>query len=648
METTVISKSFALLPLIVILPALGALVVGLWGRKLGDQMSGVLANLAVWGSFGVAVMSVWALYNEPDPETALQFLAWKFLDNGFLKLDIAFQLDRLSAVMVLVVTGVSSLIHLYSLGYMHGDRSYSRYFSHLNMFVFFMLLLVLGKNLLVLFAGWEGVGLSSYLLIGFWYEDMNKAKAGKKAFIVNRIGDLGFMLAMLILLMYNHGDLDFQSLEAWASSGATPVQNSANMTLICLLLFVGAMGKSAQIPLYVWLPDAMAGPTPVSALIHAATMVTAGVYMVARLSFLFVHAPMAMAIVAGVGAATALFAATIGIVQRDIKKVLAYSTVSQLGYMFLAVGSGAFGAGVFHVTTHAFFKACLFLGAGSVIHGMSGEQDIFKMGGLFKKMPITAVTFLVSTLAIAGLPPLSGFFSKDEILTAAWLGHTAYPELYKVFFAAGLLGALMTAFYMMRLFALTFLGPSRVDEHTAHHVHESPWTMTLPLVVLALLAIVAGFMGVPGENHLLEHWFAPVLAMYTTPLEHSSPAIHWALIGASVAVGVVGLLGGYFLYRKGPEAAAPIAKALGPVYRFVLDKYRVDEFYGWVFVKPMKWISVGLHKVVDAFLIDKMLVNGSAWVVRGMGLAHGVLARGEVHRALLGLLLGLVALWLVL
>ncbi len=649
MEPMTMEKTLSLLPLIVMLPALGAIVVGLWGKKLGDGISALLANAAVWGAFGVSALSVWILYNEPDPETVLTFTAWSFLKNGFLDIDIAFQLDRLSAVMVLVVTGVSSLIHLYSAGYMHGDRSFARYFSHLNMFVFFMLLLVLGKNLLVMFAGWEGVGLSSYLLIGFWYEDKPKAKAGKKAFIVNRIGDFGFMLGMLILLMYNRGSLDFASLEAWAGSGAGPVQNVTNMTLISLLLFVGAMGKSAQIPLYVWLPDAMAGPTPVSALIHAATMVTAGVYMVSRLSFIFVHAPVAMLVIAGVGAATALFAASIGIVQRDIKKVLAYSTVSQLGFMFLAVGAGAFGTGIFHVTTHAFFKACLFLGAGSVIHSLSGEQDIFKMGGLLKKMPITGITFLVSTLAIAGLPPLSGFFSKDEILASAFLVESPYAHYYKLFFAAGLLGALMTAFYMMRLFALTFLGQSRMDEHVAHHVHESPWVMTLPLVVLAGLATVGGFLGIPGEgNHILMKWFAPVLGAYNLPQEHASGLLHWVLIGASVLVGLLGLGFGYALYRKGPEAGAPFAKAVGPLYRLVLDKYRIDELYGLVIIKPLKWFSGLLHKVVDVILIDGLFVNGPPLLVRGLGLAHGVLARGHVHRALLGLILGLAALWLVL
>ena len=643
------TKYFMVLPWIVLMPLLGALITGLFSRRIGEKVAGVVATLAIFSSFGMALYAWWFLMAESDPDTVYSWVLYKFLDTGFINLDIAFHLDRLSAVMVLVVTGVSSFIHLYSIGYMHGDRSAARYFSHLNMFVFFMLLLVLGKNLLVMFVGWEGVGLSSYLLIGFWFDDMEKAKAGKKAFIVNRIGDFGFLLAVFLLLMYNGGDLDFASLEAWSLSGAQPVLNSTNMTVICLLLFIGACGKSAQIPLYVWLPDAMAGPTPVSALIHAATMVTAGVYMVARLSFLYVHAPMAMAVVAGVGALTALFAATIGIAQRDIKKVLAYSTVSQLGYMFLAVGTGAYAAGIFHLTTHAFFKACLFLGAGSVIHAMHGEQDIFKMGGLKKKMPWTHLTFLISTLAIAGIPPLSGFFSKDEILTATFLSETAYPGLYKVFWLMAVTGAFITAFYMMRMYWLTFRGSTRASAEAWSKAHESPWTMTVPLVVLALAATVAGAIGIPGEHNIFHHWMAPVVGAYTTPVVHASAVVHWGLIVLSVVVASAGLLVGWMLYRKGPDGApARLAAALKPLHKLVENKYYVDEFYNLVIVRPLVGLARFCHRVIDVIFIDTLGVNGSAFVVKALGVAPRIYHNGNVQRYLFAIVLGLACLWIVL
>jgi NADH-quinone oxidoreductase subunit L len=643
------TKYFMVLPWIVFLPLIGFLFTGIFARRLSEKVAGTIATLAIFTSFGLSVYAYWYLLHEPNPGTTYAWVLYKFLDTGFINLDIAFYLDRLSAVMVLVVTGVSSLIHLYSIGYMRGDRSAARYFSHLNMFVFFMLLLVLGKNLLVMFVGWEGVGLSSYLLIGFWFDDMSKAKAGKKAFIVNRIGDFGFLLGMFLLLMYNTGSLDIGSLEMWAASGAQPVQNSVNMTVICLLLFVGAVGKSAQIPLYVWLPDAMAGPTPVSALIHAATMVTAGVYMVARLSFLYVHAPVAMAVVAGVGALTALYAATIGIAQRDIKKVLAYSTVSQLGYMFLAVGTGAYAAGVFHLTTHAFFKACLFLGAGSVIHAMHGEQDIFKMGGLKKKMPWTHLTFLVSTLAIAGIPPFSGFFSKDQILTATFLSNTAYPGLYKVYWAMAVAGAFITAFYMMRMYWLTFMGQTRASESTFEKAHESPWTMTLPLVVLALAAATAGVLGIPGESNIFHHWLAPVVGNYTTPLAHASAAMHWGLIALSVVVAAAGLLVGYAMYRKGIDGPpARLAAAFKPIHRLVENKYYVDEIYDLLIVKPLVALARFCHRIVDVILIDTLGVNGSAFAVKALGVVPRIYHNGNVQRYLFAIVLGLVCLWIVL
>ncbi len=643
------SKLFAAIPWIIFLPAMGALLAGIFGKRLGDRFAALVATAAVSASFGLTLYAVWLLHGEADPATVYVLDLYTFIETRFLDIQVAFQFDRLSAVMALVVTGISALIHLYSIGYMKGDRSTARYFSHLNMFVFFMLLLVLGKNLLIMFVGWEGVGLSSYLLIGFWYEEMAKARAGKKAFIVNRIGDFGFLIAMMMIVVYNQGSLDFASLQEWASSGASPIMNQTNMTVICLLLFLGAAGKSAQIPLYVWLPDAMAGPTPVSALIHAATMVTAGVYMVARLSFLYVHAPLAMAAVAGIGVLTALFAATIAIAQRDVKKVLAYSTISQLGFMFLAVGSGAFATGIFHLTTHAFFKACLFLGAGSVIHALKGEQDIFKMGGLAGKMRVTHATFLVSTLAIAGIPPLSGFFSKDEVLASAFLGETAFPVLYKFYWAIGLLAAFLTAIYMMRLFWLTFRGTTRLSEETHRGAHESPWTMTIALVILAVGAAVAGFLGIPGENHLLQGWLAPVVGASQPPLVHASPVLHWTLLFASVCAGVAGLTTAWLFYRRGPEGpAARVARQFGWFHRTLTNKFYVDEALGYLLVRPLRRVARFCYEVVDKVLLDLFVVNASARAVRLFGLIPRALHNGNVQNYLLAIVIGLACLWIVL
>ncbi|MBM4355032.1 MAG: NADH-quinone oxidoreductase subunit L [Deltaproteobacteria bacterium] len=633
-------KLFAAIPVIILLPAIG-------GKRWGDRFAAVVTNAAVFSSFGVSLYAWWYLRNDVEGMVYLYKL-YPFLKTDLLNIGLDFRFDRLSAVMCLVVTGVSSLIHLYSTGYMKGDRSYARFFSHLNMFVFFMLLLVLGANLVVMFAGWEGVGLSSYLLIGFWYEDMEKAVAGKKAFVVNRIGDFGFLLGMLMLLMYNHGSVDFFALERFANSGMPPVANELNMTVICLLLFLGAVGKSAQIPLYVWLPDAMAGPTPVSALIHAATMVTAGVYMVARLSFLFVHAPIAMAVVAGVGATTALFAATIGLAQTDIKKVLAYSTVSLFGYMFLAVGAGAFASGMFHLTTHAFFKACLFLGAGSVIHALHHQQDIRRMGGLARKMPVTHITFLISTLAIAGIPPLSGFFSKDEILTSAFLASTPFPTAFKVFWAFGAAGAFLTAFYMMRLYWLTFRGTPR-DAHAHEHAHESPWSMGTALVLLAAAATVAGVLGLPGEGHLFSKWLAPVVGKYTLEPHHASHLLHWALIGLSVAIGAAGLIAGWLIYRSGPDGvAARIAASTGPMYRLVAGKYFIDELYGLIVVRPLKAVAAFSYKVVDKIFIDLLGVNVPAWAVKGIGVLPRMFHDGNLRTYMLAVVVGVLCLWVVL
>ena len=484
-----------LLTAIVVLPLAGFVVNGLVGARLGRGFVSVGGCGLPLLAFAAALRSCVGLAAAGGAPLVATAYTWAVI--GGQPLEVAFWFDRLSAVMVLIVTGIGSLIHVYSTGYMKDDPGYARYFAYLNLFLFFMLLLVLGRSLLVCFVGWEGVGLASYLLIGFWFEDPDKARAGKKAFITNRVGDAGFLLGMF-LLYHALGTLQMDGVQA-AFAGGAPATVSAD--LVGILLFVGATGKSAQIPLHVWLPDAMAGPTPVSALIHAATMVTAGVYLVARLHGIYAHAPLASEVIAVIGAATALFAATVAVTQTDIKKVLAWSTISQLGYMFVALGVGAYGVAVFHLYTHAFFKACLFLGAGSVIHALSGEQDLRRMGGLARRIPVTFATFAVATAAIAGLPPLAGFFSKDEILWFAFASDRGgSPLLWAV--AAGT--ALLTAFYMFRLLWLAFLSPSRLDADVAHHVHESPPAMTGVLVVLAVGSAVGGFVSIP-------HFLAPLL-----------------------------------------------------------------------------------------------------------------------------------------
>ncbi|HEX7488675.1 MAG TPA: NADH-quinone oxidoreductase subunit L, partial [Anaeromyxobacteraceae bacterium] len=504
--------------LIVLLPLLGFLLNGLAGRRLGNRFVTVVGCGLPIAAFVLALkyfLDLRAAGGAPIVEVAYAWLA-----AGKDTFEIAFYFDRLTAVMALIVTGVGSLIHVYSVGYMKEDASYARYFAYLNLFLFFMLMLVLGRSLLVLFVGWEGVGLASYLLIGFWFEDPAKAAAGKKAFITNRIGDAGFLLGMFLLYTVL-GTLDMDRVNAAFMATPAPVVSAS---LVGILLFIGACGKSAQIPLHVWLPDAMAGPTPVSALIHAATMVTAGVYLVARLSGIYLHAPEASAVIAAVGLATAFFAATIALVQTDIKKVLAYSTISQLGFMFLALGVGAYGAAIFHLYTHAFFKACLFLGAGSVIHALSGEQDVRKMGGLAKKIPITFATFAVATGAIAGLPPLAGFFSKDEIL---WFAFASDRGGAPVLWAVGAFTALLTAFYMFRLLWLTFLGRSRMAPDVEHHVHESPPSMTVVLVALAALSAIGGFLSIP-------HFLEPLLPL--PPVVPSLEHYEGYVVAASIAI----------------------------------------------------------------------------------------------------------------
>jgi NADH-quinone oxidoreductase subunit L len=546
------------------------------------------------------------------------------------------------------VTFVGFLIHVYSVGYMHHDETdagYARYFAYLNLFLFAMLVLVLAETFLLMFVGWEGVGLCSYLLVGYYYDREYAAAAGKKAFVVNRIGDFGFLLGMFGLFT-TFGSLSYS--EVFGKAAGNPAFYQPTLTLICLCLFVGAVGKSAQVPLYVWLPDAMAGPTPVSALIHAATMVTAGVYMVTRCNVLFRLAPEAMAVVAGIGAFTAIFAGTIAVAQNDIKKVLAYSTVSQLGYMFLACGVGAYVAGMFHVMTHAFFKACLFLGSGSVIHAMGGEQDMRKMGGLKSRLPITFWTFLVATLAIAGIPPLAGFFSKDAILAGAFEAGGL-----RILWAVGLFTAGLTAFYMFRLVSLTFFGRFRGTPDQEHHLHESPPSMTLPLIVLAILSVVGGWVGLPavfGENaNVFARFLAPVLPGLKGVEEHAAlpHATEWALMAVSVLVAAAGLLLAWSWYARGEgRTPARIAAASPGVYALVADKFRIDELYGVLFVKPFYWLSRTLWKVVDVLLIDGVL-NAGAFVVELTGDLLRFLQTGNVRNYALTFLLGLVALLLV-
>ena len=691
----------ALLPIIVLLPLLGGILNGLFGKRFSRQTVYAIGSTTVLASFLLSVMVFQGLRGAmvTDPNAAFRFEAYHWIVAGNYSFDFAFLADQLSAVMLLVVTGVGFLVHLYSTSYMDDDPGIARYFAYLNLFVFSMLMLVLGKNLAMLFIGWEGVGACSYLLIGFWFKDMDKAEAGQKAFVVNRIGDIGFVVAIFLLLAYAGGSVDFDSLRAHFSDSARAIDHAPTITLICLLLFVGACGKSAQIPLYVWLPDAMAGPTPVSALIHAATMVTAGVYMIARMNFLFALSPHAMTVVMMVGALTAIFAASIGLVQNDIKKVLAYSTVSQLGFMVIAVGAGAFAAGIFHLFTHAFFKACLFLGAGAVIHGLHHEQDIRKMGGLKKKMPLVNATFLISCIAIAGLPPLAGFFSKDAILAetvalkpdaeklaayyeggfkrqafaeagaaggeAADMAKVAAAEQgikkhyiesvehlgiwRKVAFALGLCAALMTAFYMFRLYFLTFTGEYRGDHHTWDHAHDAPWPMGSALAILAALSVVGGWVGMPfahGHYNFFYHWLEPVLARGKELVEGElAPSVEYGLMGLSVLVASIGVFIAWQLYGRGvSEVPARIATTFRPVYNALLNKYYVDEFYHAVVITPLRAVSRALFQVVDRVLVDLAMVRGPGYAL--VGLSHlGRLAQtGEVQAYLIGTVVGVAAL----
>ena len=607
----------SLLWLVPALPLLGALVNGIGAGKLPRKLASVIGVGSVGLAFAIALACFGDLLSlSPEQRRATQSL-YTWIQTGDFRADVRLMLDPLSAVMMLVVTGVGFLIHVYSMGYMGHEKAYGRYFAYLNLFTFSMLTLVLADNFLLMFLGWEAVGLCSYLLIGFWYERPAAAEAGKKAFVVNRIGDWGFLLG-IFLIFVTFGSVDFGTVFAQA-----PLRLAVGSTLasgIALLLFLGATGKSAQIPLYVWLPDAMEGPTPVSALIHAATMVTAGVYMVARCHVFYLLSPLALQTVAVVGIMTVLLAATIAVTQTDIKRVLAYSTISQLGYMFVGCGVGAFTSGIFHLMTHAFFKALLFLGAGSVIHALSGEQDLWKMGGLRRYLPKTHLTFLIGTLAIAGVIPFAGFFSKDEILFQAWL--RGGPLLW----CAGILGAFLTAFYMFRLYFLTFHGSPRFSEEVKHHIHESPDSMTIPLMILAVLSTVGGFLQIPlvqgGQilDRFLEPVFADALALVPPAHAGHTPMAEVWLMAISLAVALVGILVAYRFYVTSPETPRRLAERVRGLYRLVFNKYWVDEAYDATVVQPIYRGSVRLWEDFDAAVIDGAVNGVGKQIERGSAL----------------------------
>ncbi len=628
MEPIALTSDWTLLRLIPLIPLFGAILNVLLGNRMSRKTAGALACLAVAISL---LLSLYAFSILPrGGELKDNLFTW--IESGLFKVDVALQVDGLSAIMLLVITGIGFLIHVYSLGYMGHDEGMVRYFAYLNLFIFFMALLVVADNLLLLFVGWEGVGLCSFLLIGFWYHDPANTIAGNKAFIVNRIGDFGFILGILLLFweISNQGipSLNFAVLERNAHLLAP-----AKVTLITLLLFAGATGKSAQIPLFVWLPDAMQGPTPVSALIHAATMVTAGVYMIARLHFLFTLAPATLEVIAWIGASTAIFAATIALVQNDIKRVLAYSTVSQLGYMFLAIGIGAFSAAIFHLFTHAFFKACLFLSAGSVIHGLHGEQDMRKMGGLKAHFPVTYWTFLIAALAISGAPLTAGFFSKDEIL---WL---AFAKGSYWLWLVGWLTAGLTAFYMFRQFFLVFHGHSRATEDTRRGIHESPIVMTLPLILLALGSSLAGWLGVPefmGGNWW-NLWFGSFFAHYGEA-SHGNLSAELLLLTLTLGIAVSGAVLAYSMYAR-PNRRPSGLTPEGITYNLVLNKYYVDEFYEIAFVRPLTRYALWLADTFDPRGIDGT-VNAVARFIWSIGFRWRRLQSGYVQHYLFVFLLG--------
>ncbi len=618
--------------LIPVLPLAGFLINGLFRNYLSKAMSGLIGSGVILAAFIISLL----IFGETRQEGFQPVIVtlFDFISVGKLHIPFSFQVDQLSTIFLLIITGVGFLIHVYSTSYMKEENApqFARYFSYLNLFVFSMLLLVLGSNFVILFIGWEGVGLCSYLLIGYWFKNLDYGNAAKKAFIMNRIGDLGFLIAIFFMIS-TFGSVAF--VDVFSKAPGTSV---TLLTTITLLLFVGATGKSAQIPLYTWLPDAMAGPTPVSALIHAATMVTAGIYMIARSHVLYNLTPVTQTVVAVIGLATALLAATIALKQNDIKKVLAYSTISQLGYMFLGLGVGAYTGAVFHVMTHAFFKALLFLGAGSVIHAMGGEQDIRKMGGLRKYMSATHWTFLVGCIAIAGIPPFSGFFSKDEILSAAYGRNPVY-------YVVGVFTALLTAFYMFRLYATTFRGNFRGTHDQEHHLHESPAAITIPLIILALLAAVAGFLGIPEvmapHAHWLEHYLEPVFAGGpAAPAAEISSGTEWGLMGVSVLVALIGTIYAWSRFSRKPELSEPTG--FGKV---LANKWYVDEFYNAIIVRPLDLFGKFLV-LFDKYVID-WIVNGIGRLVQYGSRQIRLLQSGQVGGYVLLMVVGMIVLFLV-
>lgn len=620
--------------LVPLFPLAGFIVNGLFRNQLSKSVSGTIGSATILASFIISVL----LFIEVKSGHNLNITLFEFIETGKLSIPFAFQIDQLSSLFLLIITGVGFLIHVYSTSYMHTEKSehFARYFSYLNLFVFSMLLLVMGSNFVIMFIGWEGVGLCSYLLIGFWFKNDSYNDAAKKAFIMNRIGDAGFLLAIFWMISL-FGSANFSDVFTKASDLG---MGSTALTGITLLLFLGATGKSAQIPLYTWLPDAMAGPTPVSALIHAATMVTAGIYMIARSNILYTLAPLTQSVVVIIGLATAIFAATIALKQNDIKKILAYSTVSQLGYMFVGLGVGAYTGAVFHVMTHAFFKALLFLGAGSVIHAMHHEQDIRNMGGLKKNLPVTHITFLIGCIAIAGIPPFAGFFSKDEILAAAW-------SVNKVYWVIGVIGAFMTAWYMFRLYSTTFLGRFRGTEDQRHHLHESPAAITIPLTILAILSIVGGWVGIPElfipDGHALEHFLQPIFAKSAEIKEahHPDHSTEWMLLIISVAGSALAAMLAWAKYSRKPELQD--ASGFGKV---LADKWYVDELYDRIIVKPVYAIAKFFNQQIERNVID-WIVNGTGRLVQYGSRQMRWMQSGQVGSYVLLMVLGMLIFFVV-
>lgn len=622
--------------LVPLLPLIGFLLNGIFGKYMPKMITGWIATLTVAISF-VLSFYIFSISNA-NTNLSIELFDWFIFNN--LSVSFGLLIDPLTITMMLVVTGVGALIHLYSIGYMHDDDGFTRFFTYLNLFIFFMLLLIMGSNYLIMFIGWEGVGLCSYLLIGFWFKNNNYNDAGKKAFIMNRIGDMGFMLGMFFMLFY-FGSLDFGTVAAEAQNQTV---NSTILVVTTLLLFVGATGKSAQIPLYTWLPDAMAGPTPVSALIHAATMVTAGIYMIVRSNVLFAMAPATLTVILIVGTITSVFAACIGLLQNDIKKVLAYSTVSQLGLMFAALGLGAFTSGMFHVVTHAFFKALLFLGSGSVIHALHGEQDIRKMGGLSKPIKITFITFLIGSLAISGVFPFAGFFSKDEILGKAFENNIGLWAILSF-------SSLLTAFYMFRLVYLTFSNEYRGSNETKKHIHESPATMAIPLIILAILSVIGGFMGLPkglGFTHVFDNYLSSVVdesKQYLTEAHHTSHVMEYLLIGIALAGAIIMIL--FARHKYVTQKQLPVAdNELTGINKVISNKFYVDEWYDKLIVKPIMVMSDLFLVLIDKLIID-LVVNATAWIVSTTGKTVRLIQNGNTGFYVFAMVIGMMVLFLI-